>query len=134
MNCLILQFIGIPEWMPLVWRKAAYLFLKIPFPSFWEHTYQYVKLHLEETSTKVIALLACIVDVVNQGLIICLQLLGILVVILASLPKTNHHSGIIRAQKWGSESSELERGAARVASFALRFHCLTERNVGTFFQ
>ena len=126
------QFIEIleqTEWMPLG-AKQLFSFLKTPFPSFWDHTCQYVKLHLEETSTKVIALLACIVDVVNQGLVICLQLLGILVVILAILRKTNHSSRIIGAQKWGSELSERERGGL----FALRFHCLTERNVGTFFH
>ena len=92
------------------WVQSSLFFLKTPFPSFWDHTYQYVKLHLEETSTKVIALLACIVDVVNQGAVICLQLLGILVVILAILPKTNHSSRIIGAQKWRSELSERERG------------------------
>ena len=44
-----------------------------------------IPVHLEETSTKVIALLAGIVDVVNQRLVIGLQLLRILVVVLSVL-------------------------------------------------
>ena len=64
----------------------------VPYPAGESDELVRVHIHLEEPGSQVVALLAGIVDVVDQGLVVSLQLLCVLVVVLVLLSRQENET------------------------------------------